>query len=80
MMCTPKGDFALLYFENRSVLPKLSGFMENESYKFRWFNPRNGKWEKSTIIKTDKNGELNLPAFPDGKDPSSTDWAAKISG
>jgi hypothetical protein len=78
MMCTPKGDFALLYFENQSVLPTLSGFKENTSYNLQWFNPRNGKWKESITIKTDENGELNPPAFPDGKNPSATDWAAKI--
>ncbi len=78
MMCTPAKDFALLYFETQSVLPTLSGFKENTSYNFRWFNPRNGKWEKNIIIKADENGELKLPAFPDGENPSSTDWAAEI--
>jgi len=78
MMCTSEKDFALLYFENQSVLPTLSDFGGNTSYKFQWFNPRNGKWEESITIKTDENGELNLPAFPDGQNPSVTDWAAKI--
>ena len=78
MMRTPEKDFALLYFENKSVLPVLSGFKENKAYDFRWLNPRNGVWERSIIIKTDANGELNPPPFPDGKSPSSTDWAAKI--
>ena len=78
MMCTPARDFALLYFENQAVLPTLSGFEENTSYKFQWFNPRNGKWEKSVNIKADVKGMLEVPAFPDGKSPSSTDWAAKI--
>jgi hypothetical protein len=78
MMCTPEKDFALLYFENHSVLPFLSGFQENTSYKFEWFDPRNGEWKKSVNIKADEEGKLKLPEFPDGKDPSSTDWAAKI--
>ena len=78
MMCTSEKDFALLYFEGKSVLPKISGFKENTPYNFEWFNPRNGKWENSVIIKTNENGELNLPAFPDGKNPSVSDWAAKI--
>jgi hypothetical protein len=80
MMCAPEKDFALLYFENECVLPYLSGFMKNESYKFRWFNPRNGEWEDVVEIESDKDGELKLPDFPDGKNPSVTDWAAKISG
>ncbi len=78
MMCTPAKDFALLYFENQSVLPKLSGFKENTSYNFRWFNPRNGEWLKSMVVKSDEKGFLSLPSFPDGKNTSSTDWAAKI--
>jgi hypothetical protein len=79
MMRTPERDFALLYFENQSVLPRLDGFKENTSYSFKWFNPSNGKWEKSVNIKADGKGILGLPAFPDGKDPSSNDWAAKIT-
>jgi len=78
MMCAPTKDFALLYFENQSVLPTLSGFKENTAYKFQWFNPRNGEWEKSTTIESDEKGVLALPAFPDGENPSTTDWAAKI--
>jgi len=78
MMCVPTKDFALLYFENQSVLPTLSGFKENTAYKFQWFNPRNGEWEKSTTIESDEKGVLALPAFPDGENPSTTDWAAKI--
>jgi hypothetical protein len=78
MMCTPEKDFALLYFENKSQLPTLSGFKEETSYSFRWFDPRNGKWEESIIIKTDENGILQVPFFPDGKNSSTTDWATKI--
>jgi len=78
MMSTPEKDFVLLYFENEAVSPMLSGFIENESYKFRWFNPRNGKWKGVVEIESDENGELKLPDFPDGKDPSVSDWAAKI--
>ncbi len=79
MMRTPEKDFALLYFENQSVLPTLNGFKPNTSYQFQWFNPRDGKWEKSIDIKSDEKGVLKLPAFPDGKNPSSIDWAAKIT-
>jgi hypothetical protein len=78
MMCTPEKDFALLYFENQAVLPTLSGFRAETSYNFQWFDPRNGEWGKSVIIKSNGEGVLTLPAFPDGKSPSSTDWAARI--
>ncbi len=78
MMRSAKKDFALLYFENNAVLPTLSGFKRNTSYRFLWFNPRTGEWQKSVTIKTDRKGILQPPAFPDGQNPSSTDWAAKI--
>jgi len=78
MMRTPEKDIALLYFENQSVLPALTGFKPNSSYLFEWFNPINGKWGKKITIRSDKKGRLVLPQFPDGHNPSIIDWAAKI--
>jgi hypothetical protein len=78
MMRTTEKDFALLYFENQSVLPSLTNFKPNTSYYFQWFNPINGEWKEKIEIKSDENGKLELPEFPDEKNPSSKDWAAKI--
>ncbi len=78
MMITPQKDFALLYFENKAVLPTLSGFEPNSSYKFRWYDPRTGRWSQSVTVKTDDNGTLDIPDFPGGQNPASIDWAAKI--
>jgi hypothetical protein len=78
MMCTPEKDFALLYFENQAVLPTLSGFKAKTSYNFKWFDPRYGKWGENINIKADGKGVLKVPAFPEGRGPSATDWAAKI--
>ena len=78
MMITPGKDFGLIYFENRSELPIISGLKNNASYSFQWFNPRNGEWKPTVIIKSDAKGNLTIPKFPDGSNPSSTDWAAKI--
>jgi hypothetical protein len=78
MMRTAEKDLALLYFENQAVLPTLSGFKPDTSYRFQWFNPRNGQWGKSIAVKTDERGILTPPGFPDGQNPSVTDWAAKI--
>jgi hypothetical protein len=78
MMCTVEKDLALLYFESQAVLPTLSGFKPDSSYRLQWFDPRNGRWEKNITIKTDEKGMLTLPAFPDGQNPSAVDWAAKI--
>lgn len=78
MMRTIDKDFALLYFENKSVLPNLNGFDADNEYSFQWFNPRDGRWHQKTTITSDKNGVLILPEFPDGQNPSAADWAAKI--
>jgi hypothetical protein len=78
MMRTAEGDFALLYFENQVVLPTLSGFKPDTSYHLQWFNPSNGQWTKSVTVKTNEKGMLILPEFPDGQNPSTIDWAAKI--
>jgi hypothetical protein len=79
MMRTPEKDFALLYFENKSVLPELTGFIPNSIYSIKWFIPQNGEWMESVNIQTDKNGKMILPSFPDGQNPSVIDWAAKIT-
>jgi hypothetical protein len=78
MMINQEKDFALVYFENRAELPTISGLKSNSSYSFKWFNPRNGEWKESQVIKADQKGILTVPNFPDGSNPSSTDWAAKI--
>ncbi len=78
MMRTPDREFALLYFENQSVLPELSGFNPGRSYLLHWLNPLSGEWHKPGTVRADADGELRLPGFPDGKNPSVRDWAAKI--
>jgi hypothetical protein len=78
MMCTPEKDFAMLYFENQAVLPTLSDFKPDSSYRIQWFNPKTGQWKDSVVIKSDEKGTLTMPEFPDGENPSITDWAAKI--
>jgi hypothetical protein len=78
MMRTPEKEFALLYFENQSVLPELTGFKFNTIYSLYWFDPVNGEWGNPVSIKTDKKGILVLPDFPDKQNPSIIDWAAKI--
>jgi len=78
MMRTPAKDLALLYFENQSVLPVLNNFKTNCTYYMQWFNPLKGEWGKKVTINSDGKGRIKLPDFPDGQNPSSTDWAAKI--
>ncbi|MDT0686619.1 DUF5060 domain-containing protein [Autumnicola psychrophila] len=78
MMMTPEKDFSLLYIENKAELPTISGLKKNTSYSFEWYNPRNGEWHEPEVIKSDRKGNLKLSNFPDGSNPSSKDWAAKI--
>ena len=78
MMRTPEKDFALLYFENQSLLPELIGFKPSMLYTMQWFNPTNGKWGKKIAIKTDKIGRVILSVFPDDQSKSVIDWAVKI--
>jgi hypothetical protein len=79
MMRNVEKDFALLYFENGSVKPALKGFLPDRRYSLKWYDPRTGKWEKPLIVRTDDQGSLNIPSFPDLHDPSVTDWALKIN-
>lgn len=78
MMRTPEKDFALLYFENQSELPVLKNFKPNSDYLFQWYNTLNGEWKSQTKIKSNSDGVIKLPAFPDGTVKSIKDWAAKI--
>ncbi|ULC58189.1 DUF4038 domain-containing protein [Flaviramulus sp. BrNp1-15] len=79
MMRTPNKDFALLYFENESVLPELTNFNPNTFYTLTWFNPISGQWKNPVSIKTNKKGVLVLPEFPNKQNPTKTDWALKIT-
>ncbi|MBN1397753.1 MAG: DUF4038 domain-containing protein [Bacteroidetes bacterium] len=78
MMRTPEKDFALLYFENKAVIPELAGFKPGKSYILQWFNTINGEWVKKINLKADKDGRIKLKNFPDEHNPSIIDWAAKI--
>jgi hypothetical protein len=78
MMRTPEKDFALLYFENQSVLAELIGFKPSTSYLLQWFNPTNGELGKKISINSDKEGRIVLSKFPDEQNPCVIDWAAKI--
>ena len=78
MMRTTEKDFALLYFENKSVAPKLQGFIARKTYKLSWYDTINGQWQKSISITADEDGTLSLSNFPQGEHIASRDWAAKI--
>ena len=78
MMRTIEKDFALLYFENKSVAPRLKGFSPGKTYTLTWFDPINGQWQKATSITADSEGNIDIPGFPQDEKIASRDWAAKI--
>jgi hypothetical protein len=78
MMRTPGKDLALLYFENKSVLPVLNNFKPSRGYYFQWYNPITGEWKNKIVIKSDGKGTLTVPDFPAGEKVSSIDRAARI--
>ncbi|MBN2636968.1 MAG: DUF4038 domain-containing protein [Prolixibacteraceae bacterium] len=79
MMRTDNKDFALLYFENQSVLPELTGFTPNTTYTLFWFDTVSGDWHNSQSLQSDETGKLKLPEFPNGQNPTTIDWALKIT-
>ncbi|MBN2008242.1 DUF4038 domain-containing protein [candidate division KSB1 bacterium] len=78
MMRTADKTLALLYFENKAVLPKLSGFEPKTSYSFQWYNPQTGEWHEPISLTSDKKGILTVPSLPENANSTMTDWAAKI--
>jgi len=44
-----------------------------------WYDPRAGAWGASVELKSDSQGVVALPAFPNGGDVAGSDWAAKIT-
>ncbi len=78
MIRTAARDFALLYFENKSVLPVLKNFKPHGEYYFQWYNTMNGSWSKKVLLKADDEGTLKIPEFPGEEKICSRDWAARI--
>jgi hypothetical protein len=79
MMRTPGNEFALLYFENGALRPGLQGFEPGAAYTLQWFDPVDGQWRPAAALEADRQGRLEVPAFPGGDNPASRDWAAKIT-
>ena len=76
MMRTPDKRFAMLYFEWKTERPRLSGMIPGGQYRWLWFDPLTGKWNREIAVKADAKGELQAPAFPTST--AKKDWAAKL--
>jgi hypothetical protein len=78
LMRTPDQSFALAYFELQALQPQLHGFRPNSTYRWTWFDPREGQWSGEVSIRSDGQGTLPAPAFPGGANRATSDWAVKI--
>jgi uncharacterized protein DUF4038/uncharacterized protein DUF5060/collagenase-like protein with putative collagen-binding domain len=75
---TEDKELFLLYFEKDCPQPSLAGALPDKSYHAQWFNPRTGKWLRPTILRSNPNGKLSLPKFPENKSKTETDWALRL--
>jgi len=78
LMRSPERDLGLLYFEHGAARARSTGWTPNARYRFAWYDPRNGAWGEPVELTADADGAVRLPAFPDGTEIASTDWAARI--
>jgi len=65
----------MLYFEKDCPRATLSGARPSATYSARWFDPRMGEWKNAGEVTADASGKIALPAFPDGAEKSTADWA-----
>ena len=78
LMRTPARDFALAYFENRAVAPRLAGFAASSNYSWTWFDPRGGAWSRPVRVRADAAGVITAPPFAGGSRQATGDFAAKL--
>ncbi len=78
LMRTAERDFALAYFENKSLRPQMKGFTPKARYHWLWFDPRTGQWSPALALTADAGGVLAAPQFPEGGQQTTRDIAAKV--
>jgi hypothetical protein len=78
LMRTARRDFALAYFERKSLRPAMRGFQPRANYRWIWFDPRTGEWRRPSAIRADESGVIIAPVFPEGGTAAKNDFAAKL--
>jgi hypothetical protein len=79
---TPDGTCVAMYFEAGCPVATVRGLAPGRVYRAAWFDPRTGAdiaCDGGCLLAADSRGELMLPPFPDGSDPSETDWALRLT-
>jgi hypothetical protein len=79
MMRSADRRLAFLYFEANAVRPRVTGLSADAQYEWRWYDPRKGAWLAPLKLRTDTDGSLLAPAFPDGAPLAANDWAARLT-
>jgi hypothetical protein len=77
-MHTKSKELFVLYFEKECPKAKLNGTIPLTPYELHWFDTSSGSWVKTEIVKSDQNGEIEMPDFPTGSNVSKQDWALKV--
>jgi hypothetical protein len=78
MMRSLDRDLALLYFEHKSVRPRVGGLKPGSTYLWNWYDPRGGNWADAVRLATDASGNLEAPPFPTNSVEATEDWASKL--
>jgi hypothetical protein len=80
MIRTPGSELALLYFEQQALRQTVGGLRPQADYEACWYDPRSGQSQPmaETPLRSDADGRLQLPAFPEGGDVAVSDWAARL--
>jgi hypothetical protein len=78
LMRTAEADFALAYFENQALRARMKGFTPGARYRWSWFDPRTGRWDRALTIDADAAGTFFSPPFAVGGAQAGRDVAAKI--
>ena len=78
MLRSKEKDLALLYFENKSLLPAIQNMLSDTEYELTWYDPGQGIWLMPVKLTSTKDGHLELNHFPGEVSISPIDWALKI--
>ena len=77
---TSERDLLLFYFEKGCPRAELSGLVPGGQYRFRWFDPRHGRWVLTGpgLLVAADDGRSAAPDFPDASDPAANDWSLEL--
>lgn len=75
---TPDKKLFMVYFERGCPVATISGAIKQRNYRAQWFEPKTGQTIRQTRVVADRDGKIQLTAFPDNTGTSTADWALKL--